>query len=160
MIVNVFFFFLSLSLATPKLPHSVYHFFLSLFLLTQLNLFIFPEGTRSNAKSPMLLPFKKGAFHLALQAQLPIIPIICETYSPLYHSSQLRFEPGKLILKVLEPVITKGVVAYEGKEGVDRLSDEVRKRMLEGLIELSQRPGSVSSRTIQAPQLSTPTPLS
>ncbi|KAG0147640.1 hypothetical protein CROQUDRAFT_42450 [Cronartium quercuum f. sp. fusiforme G11] len=115
-----------------------------------LNLFVFPEGTRSNAKSPMLLPFKKGAFHLALQAGLPVTPIICEIYSPIYSSREHRFEPGKLTLKVLKPIQTVGVDAYTGKEGVDRLCEEVRGRMLEGLVELSQRDGSVSSRTIQA----------
>lgn len=116
-----------------------------------LNLFIFPEGTRSNAQSPTLLPFKKGAFHLALQSGLPIIPIICETYSPIYASKSHRFEPGKLVLKVLAPIKTAGVEEFKGKEGVDRLCELVRNRMLEGLVELSQREGSVSSRCLKAP---------
>ncbi|EGG04156.1 uncharacterized protein MELLADRAFT_56751 [Melampsora larici-populina 98AG31] len=114
-----------------------------------LNLFIFPEGTRSNAQTPTLLPFKKGAFHLSLQSGLPIIPIICETYSTIYSSKSHRFEPGKLILKVLEPIKTSGVKEFEGKEGVDRLCELVRTRMLDGLIELSQRDGSVSSRCLK-----------
>ncbi|KAH9816409.1 hypothetical protein DFH28DRAFT_927184 [Melampsora americana] len=114
-----------------------------------LNLFVFPEGTRSNAQVPMLLPFKKGAFHLSLQSGLPIIPIICETYSSIYSSKSHRFKPGKLVLKVLAPIKTLGVKEFEGKEGVDRLCELVRTRMLEGLIELSQRDGSVSSRCLK-----------
>ena len=35
------------------------------------NVFIFPEGTRSYADQPTLLPFKKGAFHLAVQGEIP-----------------------------------------------------------------------------------------
>jgi lysophosphatidate acyltransferase len=42
----------------------------------------------------MMLPFKKGAFHLAVQAQVPIVPIICQNYWHLYHAGVL--EPGTL----------------------------------------------------------------
>jgi lysophosphatidate acyltransferase len=34
----------------------------------QMGVFLFPEGTRSHSKAPNLLPFKKGAFHMALHA--------------------------------------------------------------------------------------------
>lgn len=35
----------------------------------QVSLWIFPEGTRSSGPEPGLLPFKKGAFHLAVQGE-------------------------------------------------------------------------------------------
>ena len=35
---------------------------------------IAPEGTRT--LSPKLGPFKKGAFHLAIQAGVPMVPIV------------------------------------------------------------------------------------
>lgn len=38
--------------------------------LRQVSLWIFPEGTRSSKPEPGLLPFKKGAFHLAVQGAL------------------------------------------------------------------------------------------
>jgi lysophosphatidate acyltransferase len=43
-------------------------------------LFLFPEGTRNKGGQEML-PFKKGAFHMAISCQAPIMPIV---YSPYY----------------------------------------------------------------------------
>jgi lysophosphatidate acyltransferase len=49
------------------------------------SLYMFPEGTRTSQEEPDMLPLKKGGFHLALQAGLPIIPIVAENYWRLYH---------------------------------------------------------------------------
>ena len=42
------------------------------------SLFLFPEGTRHRGGG--LLPFKKGAFHVALDVQMPILPIVVSEY--------------------------------------------------------------------------------
>lgn len=63
-----------------------------------LNVFIFPEGTRSNSPDASLLPFKRGAFHLAIQAQVPIVPVVCENYYHLF-DGRSRFEPGRLKIR-------------------------------------------------------------
>ena len=49
------------------------------------SLWIFPEGTRSSSERPTMLPLKKGGFHLAVQAQLPITPVVTENYWRIYH---------------------------------------------------------------------------
>ena len=41
----------------------------------RVKLWVFPEGTRNGDKNIDMLPFKKGAFHVASQANLPILPI-------------------------------------------------------------------------------------
>ena len=51
----------------------------------RLSLWMFPEGTRTSTEVPDMLPLKKGGFHMALQAGVPIIPIVAENYWRLYH---------------------------------------------------------------------------
>ena len=120
-----------------------------------LMMFIYPEGTRSHLATPDLLPFKKGAFHLAVQTQLPIIPVVCENYYRLY-DSKTRFEGGRLRVAVLPPIETKGLT----EQDVGPLSENVRKVMLDQLVafdrELDQRDVDMTmhpSPTTQKPRL-------
>lgn len=61
------------------------------------SLWLFPEGTRSMRPYHDMLPFKKGAFHLAVQAGVPIVPVVCENYWRLYRKNV--FESGTLKLR-------------------------------------------------------------
>lgn len=63
------------------------------------SVYMFPEGTRSYAKEPMLLPFKKGAFHLAVQAQVPIVPCVVANYSHVLYVRDLHFGSGSIPVK-------------------------------------------------------------
>lgn len=63
------------------------------------SVYMFPEGTRSYAKDPMLLPFKKGAFHLAVQAQVPIVPVVVANYSHVLWIKGLVFRSGRIPCK-------------------------------------------------------------
>lgn len=90
-----------------------------------LSLWIFPEGTRSNLPFPDLLPFKKGAFHLAVQAQVPVVPVVCENYNRFF-DGKTRFEAGTVRVRVLEPIETKGLTM----DDVTELTTRVRSVML------------------------------
>jgi lysophosphatidate acyltransferase len=63
------------------------------------SVYMFPEGTRSYAKEPMLLPFKKGAFHLAVQAGVPIVPVVVANYSDVLYLQGWRFNSGTIPMK-------------------------------------------------------------
>lgn len=98
------------------------------------SVFIFPEGTRSYATEPRMLPFKKGAFHLAIQAGVPVVPIVVGNYSRLLDVKNMRFESGTIPVSVLEPVSTEGMT---GDDVVD-LSAKVQRAMEDELIKVSK----------------------
>lgn len=60
---------------------------------TQTKLWIFPEGTRNHSRG--MLPFKKGAFHLAIDANAPILPVVFSNYGSFYDSVTKRFDSGE-----------------------------------------------------------------
>ncbi|KAF9354198.1 1-acylglycerol-3-phosphate O-acyltransferase [Mortierella sp. AD094] len=100
---------------------------------TNSGLWIFPEGTRSHSLKPDLLPFKKGAFHLAIQAQYPILPIVVESYSHIYSSKKQHFPGGEIEIRVLEPIPTKGLTLND----VNALMEHTRSIMLKNLHEMA-----------------------
>jgi lysophosphatidate acyltransferase len=63
------------------------------------SVYMFPEGTRSYSKEPMLLPFKKGAFHLAVQAGVPIVPVVVANYSDVLYLKDWKFHSGEITMK-------------------------------------------------------------
>ena len=63
-----------------------------------------PEGTRSI--TPKLAPFKKGAFHLAIQAGVPIVPIVIQNSSDIMPKGEMIYRPATIKVDVLPPVET------------------------------------------------------
>lgn len=98
-----------------------------------ISLMMYPEGTRHCQEEPSLLPFKKGAFHLAVQAGIPIIPVVCENYWRIYHKGV--FDTGTIKLKVLPPIPTTGLTMAD----VSELAARVRNQMLDTLREISAK---------------------
>ncbi|KAM6496234.1 hypothetical protein JOM56_008940 [Amanita muscaria] len=95
------------------------------------SLWMFPEGTRHSEEGPTLLPFKKGGFHLAIQAGIPIIPVVTENYWKMYRPGV--FEEGRIRVRVLPPVSTIGLTVAE----VSSLATRVRDQMLGVLRDIS-----------------------
>lgn len=63
------------------------------------SVFIFPEGTRSYARGPEMGVFKKGAFHLAVQAGVPVVPVVCANYWGVLSVGEKRFRAGRIPVK-------------------------------------------------------------
>ncbi len=103
-----------------------------------ISVWIFPEGTRNHGSSD-LLPFKKGAFHLAIEAQIPIVPIIHQHLSSYYRPTDkyLFNEPTEIISKVLSPISTSGLNTSD----VDKLLQQIREIMEKELTALNKTTG-------------------
>lgn len=65
---------------------------------------IAPEGTRS--PTPRLLPFKKGPFHIAMQADVPVVPIVMRNCGEIMAAHSMVIHPGTVDVTVLPPVST------------------------------------------------------
>ncbi|MBA3351955.1 MAG: 1-acyl-sn-glycerol-3-phosphate acyltransferase [Blastocatellia bacterium] len=67
---------------------------------------VFVEGTR--AMPGELLPFKKGAFHLALQTDVPIVPVAIKNTDRMMGKKTGEAYPGQIEIVLLPPIETKG----------------------------------------------------
>ncbi|HLX46845.1 MAG TPA: HAD-IB family hydrolase [Streptosporangiaceae bacterium] len=83
-----------------------------------ISLVIAPEGTRSI--TPRVGPFKKGAFHIAMQAGVPVVPIVIRNAGELMWRGSQLVRPGTVEVIVLPPVDTSGwTAAHVGQYAQD-----------------------------------------
>jgi putative phosphoserine phosphatase/1-acylglycerol-3-phosphate O-acyltransferase len=95
---------------------------------------IAPEGTRSRDES--LGEFKKGAFHLAMQAGVPIVPIVIHNAVDALPNKSMIVRPAEVKVTVLEPISTEGWTL----RSVVRAAGDVRKAYLETLRQTDSGP--------------------
>lgn len=96
---------------------------------SDVSVWMFPEGTRSRGRG--LLPFKTGAFHAAIGAKLPIVPIVCSSTSGLKLN---RWNNGHVIVEMLPPISTEEY----GKENIRELANLCREQMKDKLESLDK----------------------
>ena len=91
-----------------------------------------PEGTRTT--TPQLAPFKKGAFHLAIQAGVPIVPVVIHNALDSAPKGDFIFHPATVEVDVLPPVDTSDWRA----ETIDQHVAQVRAMFQEVLGQAEQ----------------------
>ncbi len=72
------------------------------YLKEGLSFAVYPEGTRS--QDGRLLPFKKGAFVLAIQAGVPIVPVSISGAQKLMRKGEWAIRPGEVLIRFGPPV--------------------------------------------------------
>jgi len=87
----------------------------------------FPEGTRSDTGE--LQPFKKGAFRMAVDLDIPILPLTIRGTNKILPARTLNLSPGKAELIIHKPVKPPGKTPMD----LDRLMERVRNIIQKGL---------------------------
>ena len=90
-------------------------------LKQNVSVIIFPEGTRSETRE--MLPFKDGAFRLAIDAGVPILPLAVSGAATALRKHDWRLGRSVAEVRVLEPVETEGLTRAD----IGALRDRVRE---------------------------------
>lgn len=106
-------------------------------LAAGISVMMFPEGTRS--PDGALLPFKDGAFDLAIRAQVPVLPIALAGTREMRPKHSKWFGKAHACARILPPIPTRGLVAGD----VAQLRESARDSIRAALPELRQRAGYV-----------------
>src|SRR5499427_991422 len=114
-----------------------------------ISLVIAPEGTRS--ATPALGPFKKGAFHVAMQAGVPIVPIVIRNSGELMWRGATTIHAGTVQVAVLPPIATDGW-------DVDGLDEHIRQVRGQYLATLANWPGHGTGQVTATTPASSATP--
>ena len=104
-------------------------------LARRVSIMIFPEGTRSKTRE--MLPFKDGAFKLAIETGSPILPIAVAGTRRAMTKGSFIFRPAVARARVLAPIETAGL----GPADVPALRDRTRAAIDAGRIALAAELG-------------------
>ena len=93
---------------------------------------IFPEGTRSRTGS--LLPFKKGGFIMAIQAQVPVVPVAVQGGRAAMRKGSAIVRPVRVSVRIGEPIATAGLRLDDRDRLIERVRTAIRALLDEGSI--------------------------
>jgi 1-acyl-sn-glycerol-3-phosphate acyltransferase len=113
------------------------------------SVWIFPEGTRGKVPG-QLLPFKKGAFYMAIAAGVPVVPVVVSPIAPLFHVERRYIRKGTVQIRVLDPVPTRGL----GEADVNGFLNEVQSKMQAALDELRTTPAGAAELPVEPARVS------
>jgi len=100
-----------------------------------------PEGTRT--VSPTMAPFKKGAFHLAMQAGVPMVPIVIQNSGDVAPKGDFVFRAATVEVEVLPPVDTSNWRV----ETIDDHVREVRNMFARALGQAEEKPHKAKTKS-------------
>ena len=109
---------------------------------------VYPEGTRS--RDGRMLPFKKGAFMMAIDAGVPVVPVTVSGATRIMPKAQVKVFPSTVRITVHDPISTAGY----SKENVAELMGRTRAKIFSALDDaealLNDAPADVEAQKTRA----------
>lgn len=96
----------------------------------RVSLLVFPEGGRSETGE--LAEFRDGAAYLAIKGQVPIVPVAIIGVRDILPMHSHHVRPGRVTLRIGEPIPTAGLVARDRTELTQRLYEAIAAMQREG----------------------------
>jgi 1-acyl-sn-glycerol-3-phosphate acyltransferase len=93
---------------------------------------IFPEGTRS--RTGHLLRFKKGGFIMAIQAQVPIVPVAVQGGRAAMRKGSAVVRPVRVSVRIGAPIPTAGLTLDDRDQLIERVRLEVERLVALGSV--------------------------
>jgi 1-acyl-sn-glycerol-3-phosphate acyltransferase len=91
------------------------------------SLMAFPEGTRS--VDGRMKEFKRGVFFMAIEAGVPIVPVVINETRLVMPRDEKRVVPGNVYLKVLPPISVEGYTLENVGDLARRVHDRIAARV-------------------------------
>lgn len=106
---------------------------------------VYPEGTRS--PDGRMLPFKKGAFMMAIDAAVPIVPVTISGGTEIMPKAQIKVYPSTVRITVHEPISTKDYSKHNISELMERARMKIHSALNESESSEPQRTHQSASRS-------------
>ena len=97
------------------------------------SLMVYPQGTR--AKKDSFLPFKSGAFHIAMDNNIPILPVVIAGTGDIWPRGAKYLKSGKAFINTLDPID----ISKYNKENIEELVYETQEKMKKVYLELVEK---------------------
>jgi 1-acyl-sn-glycerol-3-phosphate acyltransferase len=91
---------------------------------------IFPEGTRSRTGD--LLPFKKGGFIMALQANAPVVPVAISGGRAAMRKGSPLVRPVRVSVRIGTPISTRGMTLADRDRLISSVRDQIQELLRQG----------------------------
>ena len=88
---------------------------------------IYPEGTRT--PDGQLGPFKKGAFMMAVQTGIPILPVTSNGAFKVLQKKTVWFRPGHITVTLGDPIVTAGLTEKDVPDLMERTRAAISKNL-------------------------------
>ena len=92
------------------------------------SIMVFSEGTRSKSEKG-LLPFKKGAAWIAINYQLPILPVVTRNAGKLMPRGEVWLKSGNVDIEILQPIDTTNMSLDEVGELTNRVENLIKSKI-------------------------------